>query len=62
MSVSKLNWLVIVVESYAQDPRTKKLITELSNQSPNDKGYTLYDGVITYNNMIWLGNHQEATL
>jgi hypothetical protein len=35
-------------------------LTQLSVSSPNANGYALYDGVIKYNNRIWLGNHKEA--
>jgi hypothetical protein len=60
MSVNKPRWLEIIVESYNTDPQAKELLTQLSVSSPNANGYALYDGVIKYNNKIWLGNHKEA--
>ena len=58
--VSKPEWLEVVVESYLQDPQAKELLTQLSISSPDAQGYSLHDGVIKYNDRIWLGNHQEA--
>lgn len=60
ISVSKPRWLEIIVDSYLKDPEAKKLLTQLSVASPDDQGYSLHDGVIKFNNRIWLGNHAEA--
>jgi hypothetical protein len=60
MSINKPRWLEIIVVSYNTDPQAKELLTQLSVSSPNANGYALYDGVIKYNNKIWLGNHKEA--
>lgn len=51
MSVSKPKWLEIVVESYLTNPDAKKLLTELSVQSPNEQGCSLF-GVIKFNDRI----------
>lgn len=60
VSISKPKWLEMVVESYASDPEAKKLLTQLSLKSPDDNDYSLHDGVIKYQDRIWLGNHHEA--
>jgi hypothetical protein len=60
MSVNKPRWLEIIVVSENTDPQAKELLAQLSVSSPNANGYALYDGVIKYNNRIWLGNHKEA--
>jgi hypothetical protein len=53
-------WLEIILEGYTQDDQTKQLLSELSLTGSNEKGFTLYDGLIKYKNRIWLGNHTDA--
>lgn len=48
ISTSTPKWLETIIEGYQQDPLTKTLLTELSINGANDKGYTLVDGVIKY--------------
>jgi len=60
ISASTPKWLEIILEGYQQDDQTKQLLTELSITGSNDKGFTLSDGLIKYENRIWLGNHKEA--
>ena len=60
ISASTPKWLEIILEGYQQDDQTKQLLTELSITGSNDKGFTLNDGLIKYENRIWLGNHKEA--
>ncbi|CAD6341124.1 unnamed protein product [Miscanthus lutarioriparius] len=59
-TASTLKLLEIILEGYQQDDQTKQLLTELSITGSNDKGFTLSDGLIKYENRIWLGNHKEA--
>lgn len=42
------------------DPEAKQLLTRLSVVSPDDKGFTLHEGVIKLKDRIWIGNHEEA--
>jgi hypothetical protein len=44
------------VNSYQSDSAATALFQELALVSPNEKGYSLYDGVIRYKNKIWLGD------
>jgi hypothetical protein len=50
----------IVTDSYLIDPQAKELLTQLSLSTPNDQGYSLHDGVIKFQDKVWLGNHEEA--
>jgi hypothetical protein len=49
-----------VVEGYSDDPQAQELLTELTLISPNDKGYSLEQGVIKFKNKVWIGNNQLA--
>jgi hypothetical protein len=60
ISTSTPRWLEIIIEGYNQDPKAKALLTELCLTCANDKGYTLDQGVIRYQNRIWLGSNVEA--
>ena len=60
MSVCTTRWLEIVVEIYLQDPKAKELLTQLSLASPDGHGYFLHDGIIKFQDRVWLGNHDEA--
>lgn len=48
-SASKPSWLEIVTEGYQKDEETKQLLTKLSITGCNDKGFTLFDGFISFN-------------
>ena len=50
----------IIVEGYQEDPQAKQLLIELAISGPNDKGFTLVEGIIKHKGRIWLGNHAEA--
>ena len=47
-------------QGYEEDADTKQLVTELSVTSPNDKGFSLQDGMIKFQDRIWLGNNTLA--
>jgi hypothetical protein len=53
-------WVEKVVEGYSDDPQAQELLTELSLNSPNDKGYSLEQGVIKFKNKVWIVNNQFA--
>ena len=47
-------------DSYSDDLEDKSLLTELSVCSPNDKGFSLHNGLIRYKGSVWVGNNQLA--
>jgi len=53
-------WLEKLQEGYADDPKTKQLLTELSITPDNGKGYSLLNGIIRYHGRIWVGNNLLA--
>lgn len=53
-------WLEKLQLGYQDDAETKQLLAELSLQSPNDKGYSLSNGIIKFRGRIWLGNNSLA--
>jgi hypothetical protein len=48
-------WIQEVLNSYSVDPEAKQLLVELAVLSPNDKGYSLHDGLIRLKGKIWMG-------
>jgi hypothetical protein len=46
--------------SYQTDPTVVALLQELAVVQTNEAGYSLFDGVIRYNDKIWVG--QNSTL
>jgi hypothetical protein len=48
-------WIQEVLNSYSVDPEAKQLLVELVVLSPNDKGYSLHDGLIRLKGKIWMG-------
>jgi hypothetical protein len=60
ISAVKPAWIETVTDGYASDPKATQLLTELALQSPNDKGYSLHQGVIRYKGRVWLGSHTSA--
>ena len=55
-----LTWQEMLKQGYEEDADTKQLVTELSVTSPNDKGFSLQDGMIKFQDRIWLGNNTLA--
>jgi hypothetical protein len=60
VSEARLKWLEVIVDWYMQDAPMKQLYTELTLHSPNDKWFSLTEGVIRYQGKIWLGTHTVA--
>jgi hypothetical protein len=50
-------WIQEVVSSYSMDSEAKRLLVELVVLSPNDKGYSLHDGLIRFKGKIWVGDN-----
>jgi hypothetical protein len=46
------------IEEVLEDEQAKQLITELSIDSTNSKGYTLRDGILRYHGRVWVGNNK----
>lgn len=53
-------WLERLKEGYETDPQCLQLLTELCLASPNDKGYSLVDGIIKFHGRVWVGSNQLA--
>lgn len=60
ISMSRPRWMESIVDDYQTDAKALVLLQELSMCNPNDKGYSLHQGIIRYKNRIWLGNNEEA--
>jgi hypothetical protein len=45
------------MNSYSVDPNAKQLLVELAVPSPNEKGYSLHDGLIRFEGKIWVGGN-----
>ena len=59
VEVCKPAWLEAITESYRQDTTAQQLLTRLSLDPTIDEGYSIQDGVIRYNDKIWIGNDTE---
>lgn len=55
ISVIQPTWLLILQEGYLEDSKAKTKLAELSVQSPDAKGYSLVNGIIKYQDRIWVG-------
>jgi hypothetical protein len=60
LSTAKPRWLEIMTESFLHVSWGKDLLAQLSLSSPNSQGYALHDGIIKFQDKIWLGSHTEA--
>lgn len=52
ISISTPSWLEKLQQGFEDDPQAKQLLTELSIQSDNEKGYTLQQGIIRYKGRV----------
>jgi hypothetical protein len=53
-------WLDNLQNGYQDDPHCQQLISELSINPLNDKGYSLKDGILRYKGRIWVGANPTA--
>ena len=53
-------WQENLKQGYAEDLEAKQLLAELAIVSPNDKGFSLHDGLITFQGRIWIVNNSLA--
>jgi hypothetical protein len=50
-------WIHEVINSYHNDDEAAHLLQELAVCSPNSQGYYLFDGIIKFQNKVWIGNN-----
>ena len=54
------SWMSHLQEGYADDPEAQQLLVELSISPTNDKGFSLYNGIIKYKGRVWVGHNSLA--
>lgn len=57
VSESKPQWIQEVLNSYTTDSQAQRLITSLSIQSPDEKGFELHQGLIKYQGKVWIAQN-----
>lgn len=57
VSVVKPQWIQEILNTYATDPQAQKLLAELAVQSPNTQGFSLDNGIIRKDKLIWIGHN-----
>jgi hypothetical protein len=50
-------WIQEVINSYTIDLYAQELLAQLALSSPDEKGYSLHQGIIRLDNKIWVGNN-----
>uniref|UniRef100_A0A0A9AFY1 Integrase catalytic domain-containing protein n=1 Tax=Arundo donax TaxID=35708 RepID=A0A0A9AFY1_ARUDO len=59
ISICKPAWLDTVIQSYQDDPFTKKLLLQFSLPKVVSSEYSLLDGVLRYKGRIWIGINSD---
>ena len=59
VSVCQPQWLADVLSIYAQDVCAREVLTKLSVTPDAVPGFTLRDGLLRYNNRVWVGHHKD---
>lgn len=54
-------WLEEILSSYTHDDKAIELLQQLSVQPDSKPKYQLLQGVIRYNNSIWIGHHPDRS-
>jgi hypothetical protein len=57
VAVVQPQWIQEVLNSYATDPKAQQLLTELALVNPNAKGFSLHQGLIRKQNLIWIAQN-----
>jgi hypothetical protein len=57
VSVVQPQWMQEVLNSYATDSHAQQLLSQLALNSPDAKGYSLDQGIIRHNDLIWIGHN-----
>jgi hypothetical protein len=50
-------WIQEIINSYATDLHAQELLAQPAFSSPNEKGYSLRQGIIRLDKQIWVGNN-----
>jgi hypothetical protein len=50
-------WIQEVLNSYATDAKAQQLLAQLAIHSPDERGFSLNNGVIRRHNQIWVGEN-----
>lgn len=59
ISVCKPAWVEVIGASYRTDPEAQQRLTQLLLQPGDAQGYSLKDGIIHYQDCIWVGPDSE---
>lgn len=54
VSMSQPVWVQEVLNSYTTDPQAQAMLTGMAVHSPDDRGYSLHQGLIRYKGKIWV--------
>lgn len=57
VSLLQPQWIQEVLNSYATDPQAQEFLTQLAIHSPNEKGFSLDNGLIRKGNLIWIDSN-----
>jgi len=52
-------WLEDIVAGYQSDPQALELLSKLAVASASDSHFSLLNGLIRYNDKIWIGTHVQ---
>jgi hypothetical protein len=56
-TVVQPQWVQEVLNSYVTDPKAQQLLQELAIVNPNAKGFSLHQGLIRKDNLIWIAHN-----
>lgn len=59
IAVCKPTWLEAILASYCQDPAVQTLLGRLALEGNTADDYVLQDGIIRFQNRIWIGDDRE---
>lgn len=52
-------WIQEVLNTYAIDPQAQEILTRLAIKSPDDQGFSLQQGLIKFNNKVWIAENSS---
>jgi hypothetical protein len=50
-------WIQEVINSYATDSQAQEILARLAIKSPDEHGFSLNQGIIKFNNKVWIANN-----
>lgn len=59
IAVCRPAWLEAVLASYHHDDKAQQLLSRLALNSNDEEGFALQDGIIRFQNRIWIGDDAE---